>query len=166
MKTKADFQQMLEHSFAMVRDNYADIYQSSGRLEYLSMLVFDFTTYDNGLDDFFARKAIEVCRAVTARTTFDYIKDPENHRWYVAMCNMPFFAGRLEWGMSIRGAWWDHKPPALECCGLFAGWDQIEKLEFASEPEWVEFVLALLEFAAPEMSGLPPRGVSSSSGEL
>lgn len=52
----------------------------------------------------FARKAVEVCAAINDRQTFDYINDPNDYLWYLLMCNMPFFAERLECGISIRGA--------------------------------------------------------------
>lgn len=97
----------------------------------------------------FARKALEVCAAVNDSRTFDYIKDADNYRWYLLMVNMPFFNGRLEWGTSVRGAWWDHSAQKLESCGLWRDSQQVLSLEFQPS-EWRRFVAALVEFAAAD----------------
>jgi NTP pyrophosphatase (non-canonical NTP hydrolase) len=93
-----------------------------------------------------AGKAVEVCEAITEKTTFEYIKDEENYRWYIIMCNMPFFNGRLEWGTSMRGAWWDHKI-TFQSCGLWEGEKQLhEEMTFTQE-EWGDFMRAVISFA-------------------
>jgi hypothetical protein len=143
-----DYAQLLEHSFAVDKGNRDDASQS--RLEYLSQNIFDFTTYDGEMDELFGRKAVEVCAAITNRTTFEYIEDSENYRWFLIMCHMPFFTPRLEWGTSIRGAWWDYRPVPLESCGLWNGDVQlVDGLQFSSD-EWAEFMRAVVEFAAGE----------------
>lgn len=142
---------MLEHSYAMT------IYSEPGsRLEFLSDFIFDFTTYDSKMSELFARKALEVCAAINARTTFDYIENPENYRWYLLMVNMPFFAGRLDWGTSIRGAWWDNGEQTLESCGLWRGAEQVLslKMQFA---EWLQFIDALIAFAAESEKAPGPK---------
>ena len=61
------------------------------------------------------------------------------------MCNMPFFANRLDWGTSIRGAWWNDC--TFQTCGLWNGYDQmLEQIKFTSE-EWKRFINAVIEFA-------------------
>ena len=66
------------------------------------------------------------------------------------MVNMPFFMPRLNWGGSIRGAWWDHKQPALNSCGLWVEQEQQTELAFTLE-EWEAFMRAVIAFAEPEM---------------
>lgn len=78
------------------------------RNQFLGSYIFDFTTYDNDLDEYFAKKMIEVINAILTQTTFDYIKDESNYLNYITMCNMPFLKNKLEWGASIRGAWFDN----------------------------------------------------------
>ena len=117
------------------------------RLEYLSEYIFDFTTYDTEISELLANRALEVCAAISGRTTFDYIKFPENYENYILMCNLPFFASRIEWGGSIRGAWWGSHP--LDCLALWDGDKQLLRLEFKDE-EWLAFVAALIEFGAAE----------------
>ena len=117
------------------------------RLEYLSEYIFNFTTYDSELSEELGRKAVDVCAAINNGTTFDYIEDKDNCRWFILMCNMPFFADRINWGTSIRGAWWDCCP--LESCGLFDGTSQVCVLDFNQE-SWKLFISQVVEFARKE----------------
>lgn len=107
------------------------------RLEFLSSEIFGFVTYDSGMDELFARKAIEVCQAISERKTYEYLESEEGNAWYLLMCNMPFFANRIEWGVSIRGASWMSKLPNL---GDF---------DFTPE-EWEAFIRAVVDFAKQE----------------
>jgi len=148
-----DYKAMLEHSFAVEQDISECPPQS--RLAYLAQHIFDFVTYDGEMDERFAMKAVEVCAAITNGTTFDYIAAKDDYEWFLLMCNMPFFAERIEWGTSIRGAWWGAprlgEQIKLESCGLWAGDEQVTTLRF-SDDDWRRFVLAVIEFAsdAPE----------------
>jgi len=128
----------------MLRDGFAAKNVES-RLEYLSDEIFNFITYDSEMSKLFASKAVEVCKAINERTTFEYIKDTENYKWYLLMCNMPFFAQRTEWGTSIRGAWW--RGSSYSSCGLFNGNEQItDEIKFEAD-EWQKFINAIIAFA-------------------
>jgi hypothetical protein len=118
------------------------------RLEYLSEYIFDFTTYDGEMAELFARKALEVCAAISDGKTFDYIKDADDSRWFLWMCNTPFLVSRLEWGTSIRCAWWDLHGTELSTCGLWSGGVQITEPLTFNEKQWREFIAALISFAA------------------
>lgn len=139
-----NYLELLQHSFQARQE-----WECPPRthLEYMASAIFDFTTYDSETDELFAQKAVEVCRAISARETFEYIKDQENYRWFLIMVNMPFFVGRLEWGTSIRGAWWDTKPQRLTTCELWNGDDQVLEMTFTPE-QWTTFIAALVEFAS------------------
>ena len=147
-----DYKQLLEHSYVIEQQDTIS-YPPKNRLEYLSDHIFDFTTYDSAISCLFAQKAVEVCDAITNRTTFEYIKSTENYRWFLLMCNMPFFADKLDWGTSIRGAWWTE--PSIEddivikSCGLHEGDRQLLELELSLE-EWNSFIQAVVEFAQPD----------------
>lgn len=39
---------------------------------------------------------------------FEYIKNKEQYLNYLTMVNMPFLTDKLDWGGSIRGAWFDN----------------------------------------------------------
>lgn len=155
---------LLEHSYLKTKEWDVTL----TRLEYLSQHVFDFTLYDSAMETFFATKAVEVCEAITDGTVSRYIfgthrhtniDQPtceENYRWYLALVNMPFYTNRLEWGTSIRGAWWmvsrfvDGKivrgQTILKSGGFFEGEDQLQELIFNNE-QWVEFIRAVIVFA-------------------
>lgn len=96
----ANYCRMLEEGFTEIRNFRGD---NLSRLEYLSDHVFGFTTYDSAMAELFARKALEVCAALSNRQTFEYIENAENYRWFLWLCNVPFFASKIEWGTSIRG---------------------------------------------------------------
>lgn len=146
-----DYLKLLEHSYEI--ESTRGGCPPETRLAFLSESIFDFTTYDGEKDEFFGRRAVEVCTAINDGKTFDFIKDSDNYTWYLAMCNMPFFAERLEWGMSIRGAWWAGrmgKQIELDSCGLWMGDEQLtDTMEF-SDDEWKRFIAAVIEFAHSE----------------
>lgn len=107
--------------------------------------IFDITTYDDDISDRLGGKMLEVCAAISNRTTFEYIK--HNRLWYTTICNLPFVAYRIEWGTSIRGAWWHCDQPELNRCGLYdEQGEQILSINFSTE-DWDKFVAALMEFA-------------------
>jgi hypothetical protein len=142
-----DYLKLFEESY---KEEQSDV---NSKLEYLSFNVFGFITYDGGIDDLFARKAVEVCKAITLRETFEYIKDPENYKWYLIMCNMPFFKDKLNWGGSIRGAWWGaetsdpEKAYHIQSTGLFYEGEQLCDVIYFTDEEWIKFIRALIEFA-------------------
>lgn len=75
------------------------------RAEFLGSWIFDFTTYDGYYDVLFARNMLDVLNAIRDKKTFQYILDKDNYKNYLLMCNTKFLSDKLEWGTSIRGAW-------------------------------------------------------------
>jgi hypothetical protein len=140
--TAQDFERMLEEGYVFCNENIHPM----SRLAYLGSEIFDFTTYDEDMDELFATKAVEVCRAIQDRTTFDYINDRDQYVWYLTMMNMPFFAKRTEWGTSIRGAWWDGGGE-YESCSLWSKGNQVTELEFTRET-WPLFIDAIIRFSS------------------
>lgn len=88
-------------------------------LEFFATEILDIITYDDAMDTLFVTKTLEVYKAITYRTTFAYVEHAENYLWFLIMCNTPFFADRITWGTSIRGAWWTN-PLAIN----LGGWGQ------------------------------------------
>ena len=122
----------MNHYQKMLSDGLAAS-ETGNRLQYLSDEIFDFVTYDSEMAELFSKKAVEVCKAITERKTFEYIEDnQENLIWYLMMCNTPFFLERIEWGTSVRGAWWVGST--------------FQEVEYESD-EWERFVEAIIEFA-------------------
>jgi hypothetical protein len=148
MSTTPEFLALLEDSYATER-KLADCPPRS-RLEYLSEHIFDFTTYDSNMAEEFARHAVRVCQAVNDRATFQLVNaSHESYMWYLVMCNTAFFAGRLEWGTSIRGAWWC-EVQMLWSCGLWVDDEQCSELVM-SAVGWNAFVRAMIEFVKEEL---------------
>lgn len=116
------------------------------KAEYISSAIFNFTTYDSSMDDLLVEKSIEVCKAISNGTTFDFIKDGQNYVWYCICVNFPFFKKRLNWGTSIRGAWLDEEQPPLESCELWDGDKQVTSLSFKSVEDFKQFIKAIVEF--------------------
>lgn len=80
----------------------------NSKLEWIGDVVFDFTTYDGNMSAKFAGNMIDVIECILNGETFEYINKSEVHYiTYLLMINMPFLKGKLEWGTSIRGAWFD-----------------------------------------------------------
>ena len=79
----------------------------------------------------------------------------KNQRWPsgLLMYNMPFFRYKLDWGTSIRAAFWSAGPNEnieLRSCGLWLDGKQFrETMEF-TDAQWHEFIAAVLAFACDE----------------
>lgn len=131
---------MLEQGFSAMADD------RMSRLEFVCEYIFEIATYETEAAEFFAHKALDVCDAISKRTTFDYIEDLERKRWYLAIVNMPFFKDKITWGTSIRGAWWAGKIN-LDSCGLWLDGEQIIATLCLYSDEWEAFLAALSEFA-------------------
>ena len=84
-----------------------DLYD--GKADWIAEEVFNLTAYDSYIASEMGSAGMDVFKTITGKTTFDYIKDPEKYRQYLHVVNWPFFIKRLDWGTSIRGAWWDHR---------------------------------------------------------
>lgn len=107
--------------------------------------VFDFTTYESEVLKKLTLDALQVCWVISTKTNFDFIANDSGNLKYLTMVNMPFFANRLEWGTSIRGAWWDHGWQELETNELIFQEKQLQKLRF--QPlAWEKFLHAASEF--------------------
>lgn len=142
-----DYLALLEHSYEVERSRGWGCPPET-RLQYLSRSIFDFTTYDGGMDELFASWAVRVCDAITERTTFDMCGENagEEYQWYLIMLNIPFFAKRTTWGGSVRGAWWED-PISFQSCGLWDGDKQLaESIRFRKQ-EWESFMRAVVAFA-------------------
>lgn len=102
---------------------------------YLSSYTFEYDTYDSGMDKVFACKTLEVCHSISNATTFKYIEDENNYIWYLALVNMPFLKDKIEWGTSVRGAWWNYNKPSVDLGG-----------ETISDVDMKAFTIAMIEF--------------------
>lgn len=145
-----DYLKLLEESYQIERLNQPD--GQLTRLCFLADHVFAFTTYDDDMSELFAAKAVEFCAVITNSTAFDHIKDQDSYRWFLTMVNAQFFAERLEWGTSVRGAFWIGDQPEVSSCGLWQDGQQLDGLTFARSGAgikgWQAFIAAVRTFAA------------------
>jgi len=148
MMTAEKYLQILNDSYAVAQSMVGCLIPEN-KLEFLADDIFDFTTYDPNASAEFAQRAVEVCEAINTITTFEYIKDNQQYKWFLIMCNMPFFKDRIDWGTSIRGAWWDSGRQdkfTLQTHAMFDGENHIENPTFTRD-EWFQFITAVVAFA-------------------
>lgn len=121
-------------------------------LDFLGNSIFCFTTYDASMSALFALQAIHVCEVIQHNSR-KYLREHDkppllyDYQWYLIMVNMPFFKGRLEWGTSIRHAWWDPSSISMYFLDLWQGDEQLNyPIDFTLN-EWILFIDACIEFA-------------------
>ncbi|CAH9016750.1 conserved hypothetical protein [Vibrio phage 217E38-1] len=143
-----NYKELLKRSYEIEKQEHRGDYSVK---EYLSDHIFEFTTYCGGVSEHLTGIAVDVCEAISNKTTFEFISEDEKHIWFITMCNMPFFYEKISWGSSIRGAWWEaykSQPIVIDSCGLFDDKEeQIDKLIFESTGEWEDFIKAVIEMA-------------------
>lgn len=93
------------------RNQLEELYKDSDietKLEFISMVIFDFHLADKDMDETFAIWMIEVLECILNQENTQYIEESfENYTIYLIMVNMPFLKNKLECGTSIRGAWFE-----------------------------------------------------------
>jgi len=132
-----EYLDLLEYSFSQT--------EKYNRFSYLSNYIFDFTTYSTVMDKQLVIMALATCTTISERTNFDYIK--KNELSYILMCNMPFIADKIEWGTSIRGAWWDSNSYILRSCGI---WNDGKQVFNKTIENWDDFIKAMVLFIRKE----------------
>jgi hypothetical protein len=134
--------ELLERSYK----EHCSFFGECSRLDFLTENIFDVTTYNSGISEDIGVRLIQVAEAITRRETYEYIADKENHLWYIACVNFPFFKNKITWGCSIRGAWWDITDVVFSTCALFDEKGN-QKLDWTfSDEEWKEFTLSFRPF--------------------
>ena len=141
-RNKEYFKNIFEES---IKEEFC-FHEQRTRYEYICDL-FDITTYCREISEYIGKKVMDVCEAITDGTTFEYIRSDENHVWYIVVCNFPFIYPKLNWGGSIRGAWWDHGVQfKFDTCDLMVDGEQ-ECDWCLDRDEWICFIKAVVEFS-------------------
>lgn len=139
-----DYLRLLEDSYKKYKTEGG----SRSKLEFLSGQIFGFVTYESLVATTMAKRALEVCVAIRDHTTFDYINEEENNLWYLVMVNMPFFESKIDWGTSIRGAWWDiygDKTFTIDLYEFEVGGESLDRLDL-DKGQWSIFIGDMVEF--------------------
>lgn len=137
----------------LIEKDYKETLQAEegkSKLEYIGEDVFNLCTYCVETTEFMTTKALEVCHAINNRNNHEYISVDHDHTWYVTILNMPFFKDKIDWGTSIRGAWWC-KHESMNNNNL--------KLEDMDNDKWHQFISDLLEFSGLEIDSKNSRAV-------
>lgn len=142
------FCRILAHSYhVMTEHEDQDILKPRSRLEYLADNIFDFTTYDSEISELLAKEAVKVCRRISGELPNTGLTFEES-TWHAVMCNMPFFHERIDYGTSIRTAWWSIEGANnLSTSGVYVEYEQVCNLIFGTNDSWKEFVSAVCEFS-------------------
>lgn len=140
-----NYNELLENSYQHEKINSCSG-EDISKAEFLASSVFNLTTYSSSMDELLVSKFIKVCEAITNEETFKYIEDEQNYVWYIICVNMEFFKERIDWGTSIRGAWWSYVQLPLDSCGIWNGEEQIELLLFPTDTCFKEFMKAVVKF--------------------
>lgn len=135
-----DYKEKLEELYQ--EDIKNDNKPGLSKLEFLSETIFDFTTYDSEISEMFARNMLEVIECILKNKTFEYQKEPKNYLNYLTMVNMPFLVKKLNWGGSIRGAWFEEYAYAEQDDSFNVAYDlKVPKIEIK------KFMADLLEWS-------------------
>ncbi|MCL2310894.1 MAG: hypothetical protein FWC41_00185 [Firmicutes bacterium] len=103
--------------------------------------ILNFAAYDDDISLKWGKIIIEVMKVIYRRQNFEYIKDKSNYEKYLMVANILNKLGIIEWGTSIRGAWFDigkmEPHYALGNQPLFNDEDELEQFlfEFMAENE-------------------------------
>lgn len=75
------------------------------KYEWAASHIFNLATYDGDLDEKFVKLILEVCEVILENRNWDYIEDEINYFAFIAVCQRLNSLGWIDWGTSIRGAW-------------------------------------------------------------
>lgn len=81
--------------------------RETSKEEFLGFDIFGIDTCDDYMCEKMALEWLEVCECISENKTFEYISTDEKYETYLRTVNYKFFTDKLEYGTSIRGAWWD-----------------------------------------------------------
>jgi hypothetical protein len=121
--------------------------------------MFGISTYDSGMDEALVRIMMPTLISIGDKTNFTLISDPQRHLHYCITVNLPLLQDRLEWGTSIRGAWYYFKKPFDPHHGLIGtgstGCDLIDAAPIGKgeEASFIQLLKAVEEFLKPEVEG-------------
>lgn len=107
-------------------DSYADqldwYEDQKSKYEWVATEMFGLTTYDSDLDERFVKDIIEVCKVILEKRNFEYIEESEsNYIKYILVCQLLDSFRWLNWGTSIRGAWFDDYHPNCKVKDIYDG---------------------------------------------
>lgn len=73
--------------------------------------LLDITTYDVNSSRIIGEDIVEVLEVINNGNNFEYIKDDNNYRKFIIICNFLEHVNWIEWGSSIRACWLNTELP-------------------------------------------------------
>ena len=122
-----------------------DIFET--KYEWAASSVFKLATYDSDLDELFVKKILEVCKVILNRTNFEYIKDENNYHTYILVCQLLKDMKWINWGTSIRGAWFNDFTVDEDVSPLFIPHTYEDRLIYPSK----ENIMELIKFVEEDL---------------
>jgi hypothetical protein len=97
--------EVFEKDFA----NFEEIQEGNNIYEWAASYIFGLSTYDGKLDEHFVKIIIDVCKTIDTRNTFKMIEQSDmRYITYIIGCQLLKHKNWINWGTSIRGAWFDY----------------------------------------------------------
>ena len=140
----------------LIKEQYVKAYNSykscieccNTKYEWVASEIFGLSTYDGELDEIFVKKICEVCKCIADRKTFEYIEaSQENYITYILVCQILGNKEWIDWGTSIRGAWFTYS--AIDDILFWECYGENDQM-FIEVPFSKENLLALIEFIEEE----------------
>lgn len=104
--TKEETEQIFQNVFASYHKGIFN--EVLCRKMFVADRIFKFTCYDDDISLHFGEICTDVVKAIKNKTTFEYIeKSHQNYIDYIMVVNLLDWAHIIDWGTSIRGAWFD-----------------------------------------------------------
>lgn len=90
------------------QEHAGDCAGSSPTAHEIVAAVFGLITYDGGADYVFSEAIVQVLEVIRDKETFEFLEENNTkYLTYLLVVNHPMIRPVLNWGTSIRGAWFD-----------------------------------------------------------
>ena len=122
----------------------------SDKYEWAAINVFDLITYDRELYEIFVKKIIEVCKVILNEQNFEYIEDRDNYITYIIVCQLLEKFDWIDWGTSIRGAWFEEKNSSYgESKNIL---DKVEWTQLLVDGKWGKHEISEVPFTVDNLN--------------
>lgn len=100
------FKQLIEDRYNECNSFDPSLYRS--KIDFIGQEVFEFITYDDSMSEMFTVTMLDVLECILNGKNSEYHgKSDAHYQAYLLMVNMTFLSNKLNWGTSIRTAFFD-----------------------------------------------------------
>lgn len=125
--------------------------------------ILGIVTYDSEMSEALVRIMMPTLLAIGTKTTYTLIADKQRHLQFCMTVNMPILQGRLDWGTSIRGAWYRFNVPFDPHHGVIGhgsrGFDIVDAAPIGKgeEASFTNLIMAMHHFLEQEDQVATPQ---------